>query len=141
TDLAVHFADTRQDQHRRRNLRGAEFLEHVIAVHVGQVQVETDDVVIVQLTEIEALFAKIRGVDVKAFGAEHQLDALGSRRLVLDQQHAHCWFPHPPAKELKPLNGLEASINHLRSEGERLIFPNTLDSLASLQRSHKVVHS
>src|SRR6476646_3190569 len=39
------------------------------------------------------------------------------------------------------LKGLEASINHSRSEGKRLIFPNTLDSLDSLQRSHKSVHS
>src|SRR5207237_5061906 len=34
-----------------------------------------------------------------------------------------------------------ASINHSRSEGKRLIFPNTLDSFISLQRSHKVIHS
>ena len=42
---------------------------------------------------------------------------------------------------LSPLNGLEASINHSRSEGKRLIFPNALDSFDSLQRSHKFLHS
>jgi len=62
-------------------------------VHVGQVEVETDDVVIVELAEIEALFAKIGGVDIEAFGTEHQLDAFGGRRLVLNQQHTHCWSP------------------------------------------------
>ena len=72
------------------DLGGAQLLEHVIAVHVGQVQVEQDDVVIVELAEIEAFFAQIGRVDVEAFGAEHQLDALGGRRLVFDQQHAHC---------------------------------------------------
>ena len=75
------------------DLRRAQLLEHVIAVHVRQVQVEKDDVVIVELAEIEALFAQIRRVDVETFGAEHQFDALGGRRLVLDQQHAHANFP------------------------------------------------
>jgi hypothetical protein len=32
----------------------AKLLEHVIAVHVRQVQVEQDDVVIIELAEIEA---------------------------------------------------------------------------------------
>ena len=75
------------------DLGGAQLLEHVIAVHVGQVQVEQDDVVIIELAEIEALFAQIGRVDVEAFGAEHELDALGGRRLVFDQQHAHLLVP------------------------------------------------
>ena len=139
-DFAVHLADAGQDQHRGRDLGHPQLLQHVIAVHVRQVQVETDDVVIVELAEIEALFAKIGGVDVEAFGAEHQLDALGRRRLVLNQQHAHCWSPRFRPRALTALNGLEAIINHSRSEGKRLIFCNRLDSLSSLQRSHKVVH-
>ena len=75
------------------DLGGAQLLEHVIAVHVGQVQVEQDDVVIVELAEIEAFFAKIGRVDVEAFGPEHQLDALGGGRLVFDQQNPHAVFP------------------------------------------------
>src|SRR5215212_7306043 len=42
---------------------------------------------------------------------------------------------------LPALNGLEASINHSRSEGKRLILCNSLDSLSSLQGSHKSIHS
>src|ERR1043165_8011069 len=53
---------------------------HGYDVHVRQVQVEKDDVVIVELGEIEAFFAEIRRVDVEAFGPEHQLDALRGRR-------------------------------------------------------------
>ena len=49
--------------------------------------------------------------------------------------------PGSPAKTLSALNGLEARINHSRSEGKRLIFPNALVSLDSLQRSYKVIHS
>ena len=92
-DLAVHLAHARQDQHRGADLGGAQFLEHVIAVHVGQVEVEQDDVVIIELAEIEAFFAEIGRVDVEAFGAEHQLDALGRGRLVFDQQDSHWLFP------------------------------------------------
>ena len=43
--------------------------------------------------EIEAFLAKVGRVDVEAFRPQHQLDALGGRRLVFDQQHAHCWLP------------------------------------------------
>jgi len=42
------------------------------------------------LSGISEMDSKIRSF---GFGAEHQLDALGGRRLVLNQQHAHCWLP------------------------------------------------
>ena len=41
-------------------------------MHVGQVQVEQDDVVIIELAEVQALFAKVGRVDVEAFRREHQ---------------------------------------------------------------------
>ena len=102
-DLRIHLADARQDQHRGRNLGGAKLLEHVIAVHVGQIEVEQDDVVIIELAEIEAFLAKIGGVDVEAFRAEHQLDALGDGRLVFDQQNPHAIYPlvRPPVESHK----------------------------------------
>ncbi len=88
-DLAVHLVEAGQDQDRSADLGGPQLLQHVIAVHIRQIEVEKDDVVIVQLAEIEALFAKIGRVDVEAFGAEHQFDALGGRGLVFDQQDTH----------------------------------------------------
>src|SRR3546814_18491880 len=66
--LRIHLADARQDQHRRLHARDAELLEHVVAVHVGQVEIEQDDVVIVELAEIEAFFTQIGGVDVEPLG-------------------------------------------------------------------------
>ena len=118
-DLAVHFADAGQDQHRRADLRGAKLLEHVIAVHVGKVQVEQDDVVIIQLAEIEAFFAKIGGVDVEAFGAEHQLDALGRRRLVLNQQDPHVCPPVSGPKRNHRLMALKPAltIREMKAKG------------------------
>jgi hypothetical protein len=58
-------------------------------MHVGQVKIEQDYVVIVQLAEIEALLAEVRRVDVEPLGGEHQFDRLRRCRLVFDQQHAH----------------------------------------------------
>ena len=59
--------------------------QHLEAGHVRQVQVEQDDVVVVELAEIDALFAEIRRVDVEALGLEHQLDRLRSGAIVLNQ--------------------------------------------------------
>ena len=87
-------------EHQNRDVRdgriqgvGAHRAAELEPVEAGQHQVEEDDVVIIELAEIEALFPEIGRVDVEALGAEHQFDALGGRRLVFDQQHAHCCFP------------------------------------------------
>ncbi len=76
-------------------------------MHVGQVQVEQDDVVFVEFAEIDALFAEIGGVDVVPLGHEHHLDCLGDSRLVFDQQNPHrlnpFWPLHAPDKG--PLTG------------------------------------
>ncbi len=93
-DLAVHLGNARQDQHRRLNLGDAQLLEHVVTVHVGQVQIQQDDVVIVEFSEVQPLFAQIGRVDVKPFGRQHELDRLGGRRLVFDQQYTH-WSSPP----------------------------------------------
>ena len=75
------------------DLGHAERLQHLIARHVGQVEIEKDDVVVVELAEIDAFFAQIGRVDIEAFGLEHQLDALGRCGIVLDQQNPHLESP------------------------------------------------
>jgi hypothetical protein len=40
--------------------------QHVQPAHVGQVQVQKDDVVVVDLAQIDALFAEVGRVDVEA---------------------------------------------------------------------------
>jgi hypothetical protein len=63
--------------------------QHFITGHVRQVDVEKDDVVVVELAEIDAFFAQVSRIDVEPFRLEHQLDALGRRGIILDQQHSH----------------------------------------------------
>ena len=70
--------------------------QHLVARHVGKVQIEEDDVVVVELAEIDALFAEIGRVDVEALGLEHQLDALRGGAVVFDQQYAHAKSPSSP---------------------------------------------
>ena len=82
-----------EDQDRRLDLGDAQRAQHLVAGHVGQVQVEQDDVVIVELAEIDALLAEVGGVDVEVLGLEHQLDALRRRAVVLDQQNPHVLDP------------------------------------------------
>src|SRR5690606_748829 len=87
---------------------------------VGQIEVEQDDVVIIQLAQIEAFLAQIGRVDVEALAGQHQLDGLGRGRLVLDQQHAHC----PPSCRGQPPQVARPAtyMNLYRSERKRLIW-------------------
>src|SRR5207237_6802877 len=118
-DLGVHLGDAGENEDGSANLGGAELLQHVITVHVRQVQVETDDVVIIELAEVQTLFAQIRRIDVEALVGENELDGLGRGRLVFDQQHAHgigllSRGAIPPAPS--------TLINLYRCEGKRLIW-------------------
>src|SRR3546814_4147529 len=60
----------------------------LVAVHVGQHEIQDDDVVIVELPDLKAVFAHIGRVAHIALRAEHHLDALGSGGIVLDKQNS-----------------------------------------------------
>ncbi len=78
-----------ENQDRRLDLGEPELAQHVVAVHVRKVEVEQDQVVVVELGEIDAFFAEIRRIHVQVRVLEHQLDALGCRRIVFDEKDAH----------------------------------------------------
>src|SRR6185437_1541332 len=87
--LVFDAGETAQDEDWGLHLGDAQGAEHLVAAHVGQVQVKQDDVVVIELAEIDALFAEVRRVHVETFGFEHQLDALRRRAVVLNQEHTH----------------------------------------------------
>ena len=62
---------------------------HVVAVHLGQVAVQHDDVVGVDARAVERLGAVGRDVDGGAVAAQALGDGGGDARLVLGEQHAH----------------------------------------------------
>ena len=63
--------------------------QHLVTRHIGQVQVKQDDLIVVELAEIDCLFAQISREDVEALGFEHQLNRLRGRLVILNQQYAH----------------------------------------------------
>ena len=92
-DLVLDAGKAGEDQDRCLDLGDAELLEHVVTGHVGQIQVEQDNVVIVQLSEIDAFFTKVGRINVKALGLQHQFDRLRDGAVIFNQQNAHASSP------------------------------------------------
>ena len=69
----------------RLHLRDAQRAQHLVARHVGKVQIEKDDVVVVELAEVDAFLAEIRRIDIEILGFEHELDALSGRAVIFNQ--------------------------------------------------------
>ena len=86
-DPVVELVEAGEDDHRRRDLRGAQLAQDFVAGQVGQQQVEQDDVVGVLLEFLDAFGAEARHVTGETLGAQHQRDAVGGRGIVLDKQH------------------------------------------------------
>ena len=70
--------------------------QHLVAGHVGQIEVKQDDVVIIELAEVDALLAQVGDVNVEAFRLQHQFDALRGRCIVFDQKYPHFRLPASP---------------------------------------------
>ena len=73
--LVLDPGKARKDEDRRLYLGDPQGAQHLVSRHVGQVQVEQDDVVVVELAEVDAFLAEVRRVDVEVLKLEHQLDA------------------------------------------------------------------
>ncbi len=82
-----------QDEDRGLHLAHPQGLEHLVTAHVGEVQIEQNNVVVVDFAEVDALFTEVGLINVKAFRLQHQLDALGGRAIVLDQKNPHVKIP------------------------------------------------
>ena len=87
--LVFDAGETRKDKNRRLHLGNAERAQHLIARHIGKIDVEKNDVVVVELAEIDAFLAEVGRIDVEVLGLEHQLDALRGGAVVFYQEHAH----------------------------------------------------
>ena len=75
--LGIKLGHAGQDQHRGLDAGGAQAAQHVVAMHIGQQQVKQDDVVIVELADLEPVFAKVGDVYHEALGLQHQIDGTG----------------------------------------------------------------
>src|SRR5882724_12917699 len=88
-DLAVEFTEAGKDEDRSVNARAAQTPQYLVSVNIRQHQIQQDDVVVIELSNLEAVFPEICRIDDVTFRFKHQLDALGSVRIVFDQQNAH----------------------------------------------------
>ena len=78
-----------EDQNGCLDLGDAQRAQDLEARHIRQIEIEQDDVVVVELAEVDTLFAEICRVDVEALGLQHQLDRLRRGAIVFNQQNAH----------------------------------------------------
>jgi hypothetical protein len=84
-DLVLDAGETGQDQDRGLDLRHSKRAQHLVTRHVGQVEVEQDDVVVIKLAEIDPLFAEVGRISVEGFNLEHQLDRSSRPAVIFDQ--------------------------------------------------------
>ena len=88
-DLVFHLIQARQNEDRRVYFCRPQLFQHIVAVHVGQVEIKEDNVIVIELAEIQALFSKVGAIDVKALSAQHQFDAAADGWIIFDQQNTH----------------------------------------------------
>src|SRR5256885_14479530 len=88
-DLVLDAGEAGEDQNGCLDLGNPELLEYVVAGHIRQVQVEQDNVVIVELSEVDAFFPEVRRIDVETLRFKHQLDRLRDGAVIFYQQYAH----------------------------------------------------
>ena len=64
-----------------------------MSVHVRQVQVQQDQVVIIKFRQIDPLLAQVSGIDVQVGMGQHQFDAARGSWIVFDKQYTHSHSP------------------------------------------------
>src|SRR6202790_3276383 len=88
-DLVLDAGKAGEDQNGGLDLRYPQLLEHVVAGHIRQIEVEQNNVVVVKLSEIDAFFSQVRRIDVETLGFQHQFDRLRDGAVIFYQQYAH----------------------------------------------------
>ena len=106
-DLGLDLGRARQDHDRGVDLADAQLTQNLKAVHIGQVQIQHDHVVVIDLAEIDALFSEVRRVDVEPLGLEHEFDALRGRMIIFDKQDAHSC---PSRQNLTVISDIECRV-------------------------------
>ena len=53
------------------NFADTQGFEDFIAAHIGQIEIQQNDIVIIELAEIDAFFTQIGGVAVETFRLQH----------------------------------------------------------------------
>ena len=86
-DLVLHGVLGRQQEHRQLRSYSVQFLQYVQSAHVGQHDVEDDDVGTHHRGVADGGGAVADGGDTPAFVAQHHGDQLAQRGFVIDHEH------------------------------------------------------
>jgi hypothetical protein len=73
-DLVLDARQTGQDQDGRLDFRYTQAAQDFEARHIRKVEIEKDDVVIVNLTDVDTFLSEISRMNVETLGLEHQFD-------------------------------------------------------------------
>src|SRR3954452_13198652 len=83
----------RECQHGDVQPSGAHAGDDPAPVHIGQPQVEHDDVEFVVAQQVERVFAGVGGLDPDVVGGEQCGEVLGRREIVFNHKDAHSELP------------------------------------------------
>jgi len=83
-DLVLDAGEARENENWCLDLGHPQLLEHIVAGHVRQVEIEQDNIVVVELAEIDAFFSEVRRIDVETLGFEHQLNRLRNGAIIFN---------------------------------------------------------
>ena len=75
-NLAFRVVRTRQDQDWCFNPRKPELAQHLVTIHVRQIEIQKDQIVIIKFCQIDPFFTKRCRVDVQVGMGQHHIDAL-----------------------------------------------------------------
>ncbi|MNT14080.1 hypothetical protein D3C72_1490720 [compost metagenome] len=85
TNLVLDTGHAGEDEDGCLDLGKAQGSQDLVTRHIRQVEIEKNNVVIVEFTEVHAFLAEVGRVDVKAFRLEHQFNALRCRAVVFNK--------------------------------------------------------
>ena len=88
-NLVLDPGKTGENEDGRFYLANPKGAQHIVARHVGKVQVQEDDVVVIYLRELDRLMAKVGDVGIETLEFQHELEALRYRAVILDDEYAH----------------------------------------------------
>ena len=91
--LAFGIVRAGQDQDRRVDPRHADLAQHLHPVHVRQIQIQQDQIIVVELGQIDALFAHVGAIDVVTGMGQHHFNAARRGRIILHKKDSHVISP------------------------------------------------
>ena len=83
-EFAFRIVCARQNKNRRLNACTADLAQYFVTGHIRQAKVQKDQVIVIELGQIDAFFAKMCAIDIQVGVAQHHFDAFGRGRIIFN---------------------------------------------------------